>query len=109
MLRVTGAGLKYGSVNVCVIREPALDTEETPPFLCGDKPGMLDFLVGPDLVCMLEPAFVVFLAAHGVESKRSERSGTTSWLGPASRAWLKRLMALDHFRGRMGRGTATGC
>ena len=41
-------------------------TGATPPFLSGDKPGVIDFWIAPDLVTLLEPAFPKFLAAHGI-------------------------------------------
>ena len=94
-------------------RQEDTGSESPVPFLCGDRPGMMDFFVAPDLVVLLEPAFVKFLDAHGVTKKRKSDDFIggrvyNNWLGPASRAWLKRVMALDHFRSRMGAGNSDG-
>ncbi|EEH51274.1 inward rectifier K+ channel family [Micromonas pusilla CCMP1545] len=57
-------------------------------FLCGDKPGQLDFYCAADVFLLFDDAGAKFLAASGITARP----------GGAAERWYARMRAVDHFR-----------
>ena len=67
-------------------------------YLCGDKPGKLDFWVFADLLTLTIDEVVEWYGVHGLEIR----------LGRNTRAWHARLRSMPHVRSSLGAGHSDG-